>query len=63
MILIVVPQERGTRLFRAQRTLAARVIEWIENPVRPEELPAVSSATPSELPPAETGDEEAFGDE
>lgn len=61
--LIVVPQERGTRLFRAQRTLAARVIEWIANPVRPEELPAVSTATPSELPPAEAGDEEAFGDE
>jgi alpha-beta hydrolase superfamily lysophospholipase len=62
--LIIVPQERGTRLFRAQRDLAGRVIAWLEDPVRPEELPAVSSMTaPSEetAPPAEG--EDAFGDE
>lgn len=60
--LLVVPQERGTRLFRAQRDLAGRVIAWLENPVRPEELPAVSTAVPSEAPPPAEGDD-AFGDE
>lgn len=61
--LLIVPQERGTRLFRAQRDLAGRVIAWLEDPVRPEELPAVSSMTaPSEAPPPAEGDD-AFGDE
>lgn len=60
--LLVVPQERGTRLFRAQRDLAGRVIAWLENPVRPEELPAVSTSVPSEAPPPAEGDD-AFGDE
>jgi dienelactone hydrolase len=61
--LIIVPQERGTRLFRAQRDLAGRVIAWLDDPVRPEELPAVSSMTaPSEAPPPAEGDD-AFGDE
>lgn len=61
--LIIVPQERGTRLFRAQRDLAGRVIAWLGDPVRPEELPAVSSVTaPSEAPPPAEGDD-TFGDE
>lgn len=70
--LLVVPQERGTRLFRAQRDLAGRVIAWLDDPVRPEE-PAVSTMTapseaaePAEGPaPAEdeAEGEDAFGDE
>lgn len=60
--LLTVPQERGTRLFRAQRDLAGRVIAWLDDPVRPEQLPAVSTAAPSEAPPPSEGDD-AFGDE
>lgn len=60
--LLTVPQERGTRLFRAQRDLASRVIAWLDDPVRPEQLPAVSTAAPSEAPPPSEGDD-AFGDE
>lgn len=68
--LIVVPQERGTRLFRAQRNLAQRVVYWLDDPVRPEEPPAAStdaaavppaSPAPGDAPAA--GDDEAFGDE
>lgn len=40
--LMVVPQERGTRLFRANKGLAEQVIAWIANPVAPEP-PAVST--------------------
>lgn len=65
--LMVVPQERGTRLFKAQRDLARRVIDWLDSPVRPEGPPAVSSAAPDESPapsdvPA-SGDDDTFGDE
>lgn len=71
--LIVVPQERGTRLFRAQRDLARRVVEWLGNPVRPEEAPAASTEAASggadeEAVEPSTGaapgeDGEAFGDD
>jgi alpha-beta hydrolase superfamily lysophospholipase len=42
--LMVVPEERGTRLFRANKGLADRIIAWIANPVAPEP-PAVSTET------------------
>lgn len=42
--LMVVPQERGTRLFRAQRALAGQVIAWISDPVPPLP-PETSTAT------------------
>lgn len=41
--LMVVPQERGIRLFRANKDLAARVLAWIANPIAPE-IPAASTA-------------------
>lgn len=41
--LIVVPEERGIRLFAKSKDLASRVIAWIVNPVAPE--PVVSTAT------------------
>ncbi|MBI2788025.1 MAG: alpha/beta fold hydrolase [Elusimicrobia bacterium] len=34
--LISVPQERGTRMFKAQRALVGRVIDWLGNPIAPE---------------------------
>lgn len=34
--LISVPQERGTRMFRAQRALVGQVIDWLGNPIAPE---------------------------
>lgn len=34
--LISVPQERGTRMFRAQRPLVGQVIDWLGNPILPE---------------------------
>lgn len=42
--LMVVAQERGTRLFRANKGLAESVLAWIANPVAPEP-PAVSTGT------------------
>ncbi|MFI5345265.1 MAG: alpha/beta hydrolase [Elusimicrobiota bacterium] len=33
--LIVVPQERGIRLFKANKDLAERVLAWIANPIAP----------------------------
>jgi pimeloyl-ACP methyl ester carboxylesterase len=63
---VVVPQERGTRMLKAQRGLAAQILAWIANPVKPAE-PAVSTDTlavpatgevPAEpLPEDEAGDE------
>ena len=41
--LITVPQERGTRMFRAQRALVGQVIDWLGNPIAAEP-PAVSTA-------------------
>lgn len=40
--LISVPQERGTRMFKAQRALVGQVIDWLGNPIAPE-TPAVST--------------------
>ena len=40
--LISVPQERGTRMFKAQRSLVGQIIAWIGNPIAPE---APSSST------------------
>lgn len=34
--LISVPQERGTRMFRAQRPLVGQVIDWLGDPILPE---------------------------
>jgi alpha-beta hydrolase superfamily lysophospholipase len=34
--LISVPQERGTRMFKAQRPLVGQVIDWLGNPILPE---------------------------
>lgn len=34
--LLSVPQERGTRMFKAQRALIGQVIDWLGNPIRPE---------------------------
>jgi alpha-beta hydrolase superfamily lysophospholipase len=42
--LIVEPLERGTRLFRANKDLAARVLAWIADPVQPVPPPAASTA-------------------
>ncbi len=64
--LLVVPQERGTRLFRAQRNLAQRVVYWLDDPIRPEDAPAVSTdaaAAPSDAPAPAAGEDDAFGDE
>jgi hypothetical protein len=41
--LIVVPEERGTRLLRANKGLTDQILAWIANPVPP--APAVSTAT------------------
>lgn len=43
--LIVVAQERGTRLLRANKGLTAQLVAWIDNPVPP--APAVSTAAVS----------------
>ncbi len=40
--LITVPQERGIRMFKAQRALIGQVIDWLGNPIAPE-TPAVST--------------------
>ncbi|UPT74581.1 MAG: alpha/beta fold hydrolase [Elusimicrobiota bacterium] len=34
--LVSVPQERGTRMFRAQRHLVGQVIDWLGDPIQPE---------------------------
>ncbi len=34
--LISVPQERGTRMFKAQRPLVGQVIDWLGDPILPE---------------------------
>jgi dienelactone hydrolase len=34
--LISVPQERGIRMFKAQRPLVGQVIDWLGNPIAPE---------------------------
>ena len=34
--LISVPQERGTRMFQAQRPLVGQVIDWLGNPILPD---------------------------
>ncbi|HEX4048615.1 MAG TPA: alpha/beta fold hydrolase [Elusimicrobiota bacterium] len=41
--LIVVPDERGTRMLRVNKGLTERIVDWIANPVQPE-APAVSTA-------------------
>lgn len=62
--LIVVPQERGTRLFRANRDLAGRVVSWLENPGQPEALPPEPSTGAESAAPAparaEGADSDAF---
>jgi len=40
--LIPVPQERGTRMLKAQRALIGQIINWLGNPIAPE-APAVST--------------------
>lgn len=40
--LIVVPEERGTRLLRSNKGLTDRILAWIANPIAPEP-PAVST--------------------
>jgi alpha-beta hydrolase superfamily lysophospholipase len=44
--LIVVPQERGIRLFRANKDLADRVVAWIADPVAPEPAAVSTAAAP-----------------
>lgn len=61
--LIVVPQERGTRLFRAQRDLASRVVAWLGDPVQPEPSPALSTTSAAPPAPAPAEGDDAFGDE
>lgn len=34
--LVSVPQERGTRMFKAQRPLVGQVIDWLGDPIRPD---------------------------
>lgn len=34
--LVSVPQERGTRMFKAQRPLVGQLIDWLANPILPE---------------------------
>jgi pimeloyl-ACP methyl ester carboxylesterase len=43
--LIVVAEERGTRMLRANKGLIQQIVDWIGNPVPP--APAVSTATAS----------------
>jgi pimeloyl-ACP methyl ester carboxylesterase len=52
--LIVVPEERGTRMLRADKGLIEQILAWIANPVPP--APAVSTTTaPGGAPAASTG--------
>lgn len=44
--LIVVPEERGTRLLKSNKGLSERVLAWIANPIAPEP-PAVSTGAAS----------------
>ena len=60
--LIVVPQERGIRLFKANKDLTDRVLGWIANPVAPP--PAVSTdtvvgSTVTAAPAANDGEDQA----
>ncbi len=55
--LFVVPEERGTRLLKANKGLSARVIAWVANPIAPEP-PAVSTEAASAV---ETDTAPAFG--
>lgn len=48
--LITVPQERGTRMLRAQRFLVGRILDWLGNPIAPE-TPATLS-TDAVKPPS-----------
>jgi alpha-beta hydrolase superfamily lysophospholipase len=60
--LIVVPQERGTRMFKAQRSLVARVLDWIANPVKPEPLPDAPEASTEAVPAPPSAESEAAMD-
>lgn len=42
--LIMVPQERGTRMFKAQRSLVGQVIDWLGNPIA-SDAAAISTGT------------------
>jgi pimeloyl-ACP methyl ester carboxylesterase len=44
--LIVVPQERGTRLLKANKDLTERLVAWIASPVQPETPAASTAAAP-----------------
>ncbi|MBI4061411.1 MAG: alpha/beta fold hydrolase [Elusimicrobia bacterium] len=44
--LITVPQERGTRMLKAQRALAGQIVAWLGNPIQPD-VAAVSTAPPA----------------
>ena len=44
---LVVPQERGTRMFKAQRALVGQIIDWLGSPVQPEGGPALSTTAPA----------------
>lgn len=44
--LLVVPQERGIRLFRANKGLADQAVAWIANPVAPEPAAVSTAAAP-----------------
>jgi len=60
--LITVPQERGTRMLRAQRYLVGRILDWLANPVTPETPVAVSTdALPSgtSSPAVQPGEDDA----
>jgi|CXWL01.1.fsa_nt_gi pimeloyl-ACP methyl ester carboxylesterase len=53
-VLVSVPQERGTRMLRAQPALIEQIISWIGNPVAPE-APVSTSAVVA--PPTDDGDD------
>jgi hypothetical protein len=44
--LIVVPDERGTRMLAKNKDLTDRVLAWIADPIQPE-TPAVSTSAPA----------------
>lgn len=56
--LMVVPEERGTRMLRANKALLDGVLSWIEDPSVPE-TPAVSTETSPGAPPSGEDAEEA----
>lgn len=45
--LIAVSQERGTRMFAAQRSLVEQIIGWLGNPISAD-VPAVSTGAPAD---------------